>query len=62
MRTFKLKMPRTEQLSKWQTRDSTARWSPVIEENGKLFVQKTFRNPLSGSALSDFAKIAETIL
>ena len=51
-----------ERMSKWQAQGSTARWSPVIEENGKRFVQKPFRNPLSGSAPSHFAAIAEIIL
>ena len=62
----KARVPRlvkkAERMSRWQARDSTARWSPVIEENGKLYVQKTFRNPLSGSAPIHFATIAEIVI
>ena len=32
-------------LSRWHALDSQVRWSPVIQENGKRFVQKTFRHP-----------------
>ena len=49
-------------MSRWHALDSSVRWSPVIEEDGKRFVQKTFRNSPEGSPLKDFATMVEIII
>ena len=53
---------KNELLSKWRAMDTQAKWSPIIEEHGKTFVNKTFRNPPDGAAENDFAVIAEVVI
>ena len=37
-------------MSDWRGQDPTSRWSPVIEEENRKFVQKTFRTPPPNAA------------
>ena len=45
----------TTRLADWVARDSAVRWSPVITENGKRFVRKTFRSVPPGEVVGHHA-------
>ena len=44
-----------ERMSAWVALDSAVRWSPVITENGKRFVRKTFRSVPPGEIVGHHA-------